>query len=404
VTDDPHPVVVIVKRQARHAEQHHGGAWKIAFADFMTAMMALFLVLWLINSTSDNQKRTVAQYFNPVKLVDMTTLKKGFHEPKETEMGSGTKTDPPASETRKSDDRPRSVEREGDGWKEAEPSASPRMQAASGRDLNVREAQAWKGREVGDPVARVARDAEPKMSDLTSFGFSDPFATVPDEPEPAPAPEVAAGSVAEAQARYRHPLSGSADTPVDVAETERPPKPDPRGARSVSDASETRANPSAPEPSDTDIEALASDILEGAGSVPDKQAAPRLEVRVTDEGVLISLTDTINDTMFAIGSAEPDRRTIEVMQSIARSLAKRPGQIVIRGHTDARPYRPGTSDNWRLSTARAHAARDVLLRAGLADSRVARVEGYAERSPKVATDPTAPENRRIEILLRKEKL
>lgn len=53
------------------------------------AMTALFFVLWLIASTSDKTKRTVAQYFNPVKLVDMSTLEKGFHDSKETQMGEG---------------------------------------------------------------------------------------------------------------------------------------------------------------------------------------------------------------------------------------------------------------------------------------------------------------------------
>jgi chemotaxis protein MotB len=78
MADPEHREIFIIKRHRSHDEEHHGGAWKIAFADFMTAMMALFLVLWLISSTSDKTKHTVAQYFNPVKLVDMTTLKKGL--------------------------------------------------------------------------------------------------------------------------------------------------------------------------------------------------------------------------------------------------------------------------------------------------------------------------------------
>ena len=42
---EAHPEIIIVKRHSAHEEEHHGGAWKIAFADFMTAMMAFFLVL-----------------------------------------------------------------------------------------------------------------------------------------------------------------------------------------------------------------------------------------------------------------------------------------------------------------------------------------------------------------------
>ncbi len=42
--------LVIVRRRRSHDEEHHGGVWKIAYADFMTAMMAFFLVMWLINA------------------------------------------------------------------------------------------------------------------------------------------------------------------------------------------------------------------------------------------------------------------------------------------------------------------------------------------------------------------
>src|SRR5437764_4482012 len=57
--------IIVVKKKAAHAG-HHGGAWKVAYADFVTAMMALFIVLWLMNS-SDKVKKAVAGYFNDPK-------------------------------------------------------------------------------------------------------------------------------------------------------------------------------------------------------------------------------------------------------------------------------------------------------------------------------------------------
>jgi len=60
----PQPIVVI-KKQSGHGG-HHGGAWKVAYADFVTAMMALFIVLWLM-SQSDQVKKAVAGYFNDPK-------------------------------------------------------------------------------------------------------------------------------------------------------------------------------------------------------------------------------------------------------------------------------------------------------------------------------------------------
>src|ERR1700758_1487965 len=60
------PTIIIkkVKKGGGHAGGH-GGAWKVAYADFVTAMMAFFLLLWLLNVTTDIQKRGIADYFDP---------------------------------------------------------------------------------------------------------------------------------------------------------------------------------------------------------------------------------------------------------------------------------------------------------------------------------------------------
>src|ERR1700716_98325 len=52
---------------------HHGGAWKVAYADFVTAMMAFFLLMWLINTTSPQQKRGIADYFAPASVSETTS-------------------------------------------------------------------------------------------------------------------------------------------------------------------------------------------------------------------------------------------------------------------------------------------------------------------------------------------
>jgi chemotaxis protein MotB len=62
----PSQIPVIIKKVKGHgAHGHHGGAWKVAYADFVTAMMAFFLLLWLLNVTTDVQKRGIADYFDP---------------------------------------------------------------------------------------------------------------------------------------------------------------------------------------------------------------------------------------------------------------------------------------------------------------------------------------------------
>jgi Flagellar motor protein len=59
---------IIVKKIKKGAHAHHGGAWKVAYADFVTAMMAFFLLLWLLNVTTDEQKKGVADYFSPASV------------------------------------------------------------------------------------------------------------------------------------------------------------------------------------------------------------------------------------------------------------------------------------------------------------------------------------------------
>src|SRR5258708_22981266 len=65
---------IIIKRiKTGGGAGHHGGAWKVAYADFVTAMMAFFLLMWLINTTSPEQKRGIADYFAPASVSETTS-------------------------------------------------------------------------------------------------------------------------------------------------------------------------------------------------------------------------------------------------------------------------------------------------------------------------------------------
>ena len=64
------PPPIIVKKVTIVAAGHHGGAWKVAYADFVTAMMAFFLLLWLLGATTEKQRKGIADYFTPT-LVKM---------------------------------------------------------------------------------------------------------------------------------------------------------------------------------------------------------------------------------------------------------------------------------------------------------------------------------------------
>jgi chemotaxis protein MotB len=57
--------ITIIKKEEIIEAGHHGGAWKVAYADFVTAMMAFFLLMWLLNATTEAQRRGLADYFSP---------------------------------------------------------------------------------------------------------------------------------------------------------------------------------------------------------------------------------------------------------------------------------------------------------------------------------------------------
>jgi chemotaxis protein MotB len=70
VGDQP---IIVKKIKKVQGGGHHGGAWKVAYADFVTAMMAFFLLMWLINTTSPEQKRGIADYFAPASVSQTTS-------------------------------------------------------------------------------------------------------------------------------------------------------------------------------------------------------------------------------------------------------------------------------------------------------------------------------------------
>jgi chemotaxis protein MotB len=67
--DIPAPVI-IKRKKVIQGGGHHGGAWKVAYADFVTAMMAFFMLMWLLNATTEKQRKGIADYFNPTIPVN----------------------------------------------------------------------------------------------------------------------------------------------------------------------------------------------------------------------------------------------------------------------------------------------------------------------------------------------
>ena len=402
--DAPHPEIIIVRRRGGHEEEHHGGAWKIAFADFMTAMMAFFLVLWIINATDKDTKTIIARYFNPVKLEESARTPKSIH-------GDGSAT--PAVDASDGTQTAKSKQ-PGPVGAAKTPENPPPPTATSGLD-----------KPGGNPpgaAANLGDPAAPKANMSEGVLFADPYSSL-DSIAGSTSPNVLAimqrdaTNGAPVNDGLPDPFRSAARQTAPEAESKEPPKPP-----AVADVP-TPPEPSVavPTPQPTQVEptppAAAAESKPTAAAAARLQKAlelqiappgasrlgPAVDVKATDEGLLISLTDKMNITMFAIGSAEPQPQLIQTMDAIAGILKQQPGPVIVRGHTDGHPYKSQTYDNWRLSSARAQMAYYMLTRAGLPESRFERIEGYADKRLRDPAHPFAAENRRIEILVKGAK-
>ena len=422
---EAHPEIVIVRRRGLQEDEHHGGAWKIAFADFMTAMMAFFLVLWIISATDKNTKTLIARYFNPVKVEEPAKAQKGIHGAPEKdaiyapgEESTAPSAAKPTSEHgedwgEKANENPASSANKNDQAHPPTPSPVPPPDPAkpyptmSEQEL-FSDPRASLDKIAGAPPPGPRIDPSAALKGYGEVGPSaddalrDPFRPLgsdqavnvvthnPGAPPAAAAPSDEPVSLSTSIAPAGGPGEGQGAAQAQGAESPAP----------------STSNPPAPDPAEA-RQTLASNLLADvkkrlAGESKSMQG-PQLDVQATDDGILISLTDRQNFSMFAIGSAEPQPRVLHMMEAIAASLQSLQGAIVVRGHTDGRPYRSATYDNWRLSSARAQMAYYMLIRGGLPEKRFERVEGYADHHLKDLLHPLAAENRRIEILVREAK-
>jgi len=129
-----------------------------------------------------------------------------------------------------------------------------------------------------------------------------------------------------------------------------------------------------------------------------------IDIQQTPEGLLIQLLDKEKVSMFPTGSASMNERSRQLLSLVAHVVAPLDNKLSISGHTDATPYR-GRADysNWELSTDRANAARRALVNAGVNDSRIDNISGRGDTDPKIKDNPLSPENRRISIVLLRDK-
>ena len=268
---------IIIKRVKKGGHVAHGGAWKIAYADFVTAMMAFFLLMWLLGSTTDGDKKGISDYFqSPLKVA----LQGG--------AGAG---------------------------------ASNSVITGGGNDLTQAAGQNKKGDSEDQKKKKTAKDAAR-----------------------ADAAKKDAKKLASISAKIASAISN-----------------DPKLA----------------------------------------EFASQIKLEITPDGLQIQIVDDRKRPMFDSGSAVVKPYMRDILREIGVALMDVDNKISLDGHTDRQSYGGGAQgySNWELSADRANASRRELMAAGMPEEKLARVVGMGASLPLDPTDPKAPSNRRISILV-----
>ncbi|MCW2246998.1 chemotaxis protein MotB [Azospirillum fermentarium] len=331
------PIIIKRRRKGGH-DGHHGGAWKVAYADFVTAMWAFFILLWLLNTINSEQRKGIAEYFAPVAVSQETSGAGGL-------LGGRSITAPGAQSTPSSPITP-------DTPSTTQPPAMPEGEE-DGTGLDGQRAEesrfAYRGRVEHAAEAAAVPPQRPGES-LEDFA-----ARVQEAAKTPPAADAAADAEAQAEAAA--------------------------------------------------FQNAAAEIRQSLQAVPDLEPLARnLLIDQTAEGLRIQIVDGDRVAMFPSGSAQMYPQTRQVMLLLARVLAKVPNRMVITGHTDASAFAADAGrDNWSLSFERANALKRVLVAAGVGEGRVQDIAGRADRDLLVPDQPNSPRNRRVSIVLLRER-
>ncbi|MCW0180884.1 MAG: OmpA family protein [Zavarzinia sp.] len=339
---------IIIKRVKKVAAGHHGGAWKVAYADFVTAMMAFFLLLWLLNATSEAQKQGIADYFDPISVSETTSGAGGV-------MGGQT------------------IGQEGNRNSGGATALITRIEP---------ESQTPNPEETDDsqPLSGLAPQDKGESSKQQAPGGPNSSAVS----TPAPG---------DANARTENPR------PADALGQQTPP-PGITAAEADANARNTAlVRAEAQRFADT-----ATQLRQALREQPELQAvASQVLLEVTREGLRIQLVDGQSKAMFQSGSSRMSDEMVVLLRKIAGIVGRLPNRIAIAGHTDSAPYRSTTGyTNWELSADRANSSRRVLTEAGVSPSRIFQVSGRASSEPLNPDNPLDPANRRITITLLRE--
>ena len=285
------PIIVKKIIDEGHAGAH-GGAWKIALADMMTAMMAFFLLMWLLGASNADQRKSIADYFKP------TSLTKSAITVNNTSGSTGL----------------------------------------------------MGGQSIIDETALPLAAAQTSLFQVL-------------------------------QPREN---TGSKDSDKDKEKSDALSQEEKARIASESDKS--------------NFEKLEKELKE---KLSQNSELAKLKENVVfsreKDGLRIEIIDKADFSMFGLGDTQLTPKSMALIEEISRSLAVMPNSIRVRGHTDAQAFAGTGRNNWSLSAERADITRQIMIRKGVEESKITRIEGVADKEPFVASDPLDSRNRRISV-------
>lgn len=444
--------IIVVKKVSGHGG-HHGGAWKVAYADFVTAMMALFMVLWLVNSASVTTRERIASYFRrpgvflsgsgtPLemggagilpdtfapttagnssitptrKIYDVQGLsqgkfREGFGHGEGTEAGDELKI---AQLEKMARDIYRAIGAAGGAGGSAGAGAG-----ASGKNsmmLPRDQTGDWNGEiKVRTPAGSGSGSGMGMGTHGKVLGGGD------HEGKGLGAGQANQAGLGAGAGQGAGLGAGTKGPGAGEGEGHGPSPHDGKGETGKGGELTGGIAKGAGENVAGTGPAIDGELVGGqyGSAIPSDDEEPveikpstgegevspvgDVEIRVDKEGLHIEIMDTPTASMFLPGSAQMSPEAEKALQKVATIILGLSNvTLAIEGHTDATPYRGGPLagyTNWELSADRANAARHVLQLAGVKDTQITSVSGLGSQKLKVPENPTAPANRRITISL-----
>ncbi len=325
---------IVIKRVKKGGHGFHGGVWKIAYADFVTAMMAFFLLMWVLGSTTRGDLAGISAYFqNPLRVA--------------VDGGAG------------SGDATRLIKGGGESMMHAQG-----QEAKADSDSTQRSKSTTAAQEPDDEARKFQFDSKAQNPGSTQG--------VPN-------------GVGNDKGGTQGSSAGAAGASQGAAQGAA-------GAAQGAAAAAAKENAQAQQQVKAEIErAVKSD-----GEL--SKIKNQLMMDITSDGLRLQIVDEKNRPMFESGGTVLADHIRRLMRIIGKVVGETNFAIKVEGHTDSKGIGSDAGrGNWELSTERANAARREMVSGGLRADQVAQVVGYADKLRVNKEDPNDPINRRISI-------